>query len=291
MPDEDHLYCHNCYKSRTGLQFVQDQTGMTLSEILAESETNASTIEQVIERTDAYKKFNPKSLPDDSINLFDPNQVSFYRENPVVKDALNFIKRRRLDTAINRPRSLWISLTDYTHKNRVVFPFYAPDGSAKIVFYQTRALYKEDEEKAKYLSKSNSDKGIFNIDKVDADYDNIFLQEGPIDAMFLRNSVALAGINPTEEQIKSISTLYPMHNLVYVPDNQWNDKASYDITKELLEDGKTVFIWPKDLIDFKDLNEVCVFLNKDEVKPGFIIKNSYTGIKGLLQLSQIKHVS
>ena len=289
IPEEDLGYCHNCNKSKSGLDFIKDMTGMQLHEILAESEHHTETIEDVIKKSVVYKKYNPKSLPDDSINLFDINQVSFYKENKVVKDALEFIKKRRLDTAINKPRALWLSLTDYTHKNRVVFPFYSRDSNAKVDFYQSRALYAQDESIAKYLSKSNSDKGIFNIDRVTSDIEYIFLQEGPIDAMFLRNSVALAGIKPTEDQLESISSTFPMHKTVYVLDNQYADKTSYKVTKELLDRGETVFIWPQGLELFKDLNDLCVHLEKDEIKSDFIVKHLYTGMKGLLQFSQIKN--
>lgn len=288
LPNEDHLYCHNCNISKNGLEFVKDQTGLTIPEILVESDGHTASVEDVIKQADFYKKHNPKSLPDDSINLFDTGQVEYYKANAVVKDALEFIRRRRLDTAVNKPRSLWLSLTDYTHKNRVIFPFYSPNGSAKIDFYQSRALYKEDEDIAKYLSKANSDKGIFNIDRVSPDLETIFLQEGPIDAMFLRNSVALAGIHPTDEQLDMLGNLFPLHNLVYVLDNQWVDKTSCNVTRELLEGGSTVFIWPKELIQFKDLNDLCVHLQRDEIKPQFIMKHTFTGMKGLLQLSQCK---
>jgi len=222
------------------------------------------------------------------INLFDEQQLSFYSENTVVKDALVFIKKRKLDTAINKPKSLWLSLTDKIHKNRVVFPFYNTEKNAKIMFYQSRALYKQDEETAKYLSKINSDKYIFNLDRVSSDIEYIFLQEGPIDAMFLRNSVALAGIHPTEEQIDIIKTHYPLHKLIYVMDNQWIDKASYDTTKKLLDKGETVFLWPAGLLDFKDLNEICIKKNLNEIPYNFIIKNSFKEMKGKLQYIQIK---
>ena len=288
IPEEDHLYCHNCNISLNGLQFVQEQTGMTVKDILLESEVHTDTVEDIIKRSAVFKKFNPKSLPDDSINLYDTSQVSFYQTNPVVKDALNFIKARRLDTALNKPKALWLSLTDYTHKNRVVFPFYSPNGGAKVEFYQSRALYKKDEDIAKYLSKTNSDKGIFNIDKVVPEIEYIFLQEGPIDGMFLRNSVALAGINPTDSQIDRLNSLFPMHTLVYVLDNQWVDRTSYKVTKELLEKGEKVFLWPTGLDKFKDINDLCVHIKQDELKWEFVIKHTYEGIKGQLQFSQIK---
>jgi len=287
IPEDDHLFCHNCGESKNGLEFVKEQTGLSFSEIMAQSGSYSDTVEELIKKSDFYKKANPNPLPYDSINLFDNNQVSFYKNNKVVQDALEFINKRRLDVAINKPKSLWISLTDNIHKNRVVFPFYNMEG--KITTYQSRALYKEDEDKAKYLSKVNNDKGVFNLDKVSPDIDYIFLQEGPIDAMFLRNSVALAGIHPTEEQLEMIQKAYPMHNLVYVLDNQWVDKTSYKITKELLDKGESVFIWPKEYAQYKDFNELCIKQKQDEVQYINILQNTYKGMRGIIQYSQIKN--
>jgi len=288
IPEEDHLYCHNCNQSKSGLDFVKDRTGMSVSEILSESESHTETVEDIIKKSVVFKKYNPKSLPDDSINLYDPSQVLYYKENQVVRDALAFITNRRLDTAVNKPRALWLSLTDYTHKNRVIFPFYSADNNARVEHYQSRALYKVDEDRAKYLSKANSDKSIFNLDKVTPDIDYIYLQEGPIDAMFLRNSVALAGIHPTDDQLSTIHSKFPFHKIVYVLDNQWKDKTSHKITKELLENDQCVFIWPQDLSKFKDLNDLCVHTQKNEISPEFINKHTHCGMKGLLYYSQIK---
>lgn len=288
IPEDDHLYCHNCGESKNGLEFIKDVSGLTFTEILSQANAHVDTVEDVIKKSAYYKKANPNPLPYDSINLFDTNQLAFYKENKVVKDAIDFIKKRKLDTAINKPKSLWLSLTDVTHKNRVVFPFYSPDSNGKIMFYQSRALYKEDEEKAKYLSKANSDKGVFNIDKVTSDIEYVFLQEGPIDAMFIRNSVALAGINPTEDQLSLLQKHCPMHEQVYVLDNQWVDGTSWKTTKQLLDKDISVFIWPKELAKYKDFNELCIAQNINEIPYNFIIKNTYKGMKGLIQYSQIK---
>lgn len=288
IPEDEYLYCHNCSVSKTPIDFIKDTTGMSLPEIIAESEVQSDTLADIIKRTEVYKKINPNPLPHDSINLFDAQQLAFYKENTVVQDALTFIKARKLDTAVNKPKTLWLSLTDKVHKNRVVFPFYNTEDKAKVMFYQSRALYKEDEEFAKYLSKSNSEKYIFNLDMVSPDIDYIFLQEGPIDAMFLRNSVALAGIHPTEEQVDILKRYFPMHNLIYVMDNQWRDEASYEVSRKLLEKNESVFLWPKELLEYKDLNEICIKMNLNEIPYQFIVKNTFKGMKGKLQYSQIK---
>ena len=288
IPEDELLYCHNCGASKSGYDFVKDMTGMSYAQMLAEGDLHIDTVEDVVKKTAIFKKNNPSTLPHDSINLFDSTQVSFYRENQVIKDGLQFIKKRRLDTAVNRPKALWLSLTDFTHRNRVVFPFYNINNTSKIDFYQSRAIYKQDEDIAKYLSKVNSDKGVFNLDRIDTNIEIIFLQEGPIDAMFLRNSVALAGIHPTEEQLDTITKTYPMHDLVYVLDNQWVDETSYEISKKLLQEGKNVFLWPEALKKYKDLNDICVEQKIDEVPYKFIVKNTFKGVKGILQYSQIK---
>ena len=106
--------------------------------------------------------------------------------------------------------------------------------------------------------------------------------------MFLRNSVALAGIHPTEEQLDMIQKSYPMHELIYVLDNQWVDKTSYKVTKELLDKGESVFIWPKEYAQYKDLNELCTVQKQDEIQYTNIVQNTYKGMKGLIQYSQIK---
>lgn len=288
IPEDEYLYCHNCSVSKSTIDFIKDMTGMSLPEILAESDVHVDTLTDLVKKTEGYKKVNPNPLPYDCINLYDSLQLSFYKDISAVRDALAFIAKRKLDTAINKPKSLWLSLNDNVHKNRIIFPFYNLEKNSKIVFYQSRAIYREDEEIAKYLSKSNSDKFIFNLDRVSPDIDYIFLQEGPIDAMFLRNSVALAGIHPTEEQISTIKTFFPIHDTVYVLDNQWIDRASYNTTKKLLEKNESVFIWPVELADYKDLNDLCVKNNLNEMPYQFIIKNTYKGIKGQLQYTQIK---
>ena len=82
------------------------------------------------------------------------------------------IKERRLDTAVNRPDNLYVSLVDMVHKNRLVIPFVNENGI--IEFYQTRSvLNKDNKTKPKYLGKVQAEKTLFNIDKVTNDHDKV----------------------------------------------------------------------------------------------------------------------
>lgn len=229
-------------------------------------------------------------LPKDSINLFDKQQVSFYKDNFYVNKALEIIKNRRLDTAENRPKSLWISLTDPVHKDRLVIPFYDLDDS--IVHYQSRTIVeRKGKTFPKYLSKQNSEKTMFGINNVDEQSKYIFITEGPIDACFLKNGLAVAGINEskgaafTRKQQDQIAK-FPLHEVIWVLDNQRIDTASKKKTAMLAKSGYKVFLWPEELKKFKDLNEVCVAAHTNVIPEKFILKHTYSGVKASLMLSK-----
>jgi hypothetical protein len=282
MVDDHYLYCHNCNRSWNEYSFVSEFSGLHEDEILKEAAEFGSFLPPM-EQEEPKKKSTAGTLPDDSINLFDKQQLEFYKNNQVVRDALNEVKRRRLDTAINKPRALFISLKDKIHKNRICFPFYDEDN--QIQFYQARALYSEDVKFGKYLSKLGADKTIFGIRNIDPSLECLFLFEGPIDSMFVKNGLAVGGIELSNLQEEMISK-YVLLDKIWVLDNQKVDRSSRDKTNELIEKGERVFIWPTKFRKFKDVNDLCLHYNIDQISPKFIQDNSYEGAKALLMLAQ-----
>ena len=214
--------------------------------------------------------------------------MEYYKDDEIVKRVYGTINERNLLTACNRPKTLWVSLRDYVHRNRLVLPFY--DTSGNIVHYQTRTVF-DNEKFPKYLSKVQSEKTLFNIDNVDRDIDNIFIFEGPIDSCFVKNGVAVAGIQEnsdllfTSKQAKQIKA-FPFHKTIWVLDSQWQDTAAKKKTQKLIEQGETVFIWPKKYgKKFKDFNDMAIGLGINEIPYKFILDNSYTGLKARLLLN------
>jgi len=152
----------------------------------------------------------------------------------------------------------------------------------------------EVDDKPKYLSKINSEKTLFNYNNVSTSAEDIFITEGPIDSFFLKNSVAVAGIQErsnqtfTTMQRNQIERLFLMQS-VWVLDSQWNDQASKTKTEILLKGGECVFIWPKDVgTRFKDINDLCMHFKLNEISSSYIKENTYCGLKGIVRLKQIK---
>ena len=79
----------------------------------------------------------------------------------------------------------------------------------------------------------------------------------------------------------------PFHKRIWVLDNQYCDETAKEKTRLLLSQGEKCFIWPEELLNYKDFNDLCVQIDRDEITPQFIIKNSYTELKGKLLLSKI----
>ena len=288
------FHCHNCGWHSNPTNWIIEVSSLTFEEVLEESKDYDILPKDVNEKeiNEYVKRIFSQKLPDDSINLFDDTQLKFYNSNPIVQTAVKYIKDRMLDTACNRPKSLYVSLKDKTHKNRLVIPFWNLNN--KIIHYQTRTLLKNDEKfKPKYLSKINSDKSVFNIDKVTEELDKIYIFEGPIDACFAVNGVAVAGITEnssslyTKLQYDQLNK-FPFHERVIVLDSQWQDQASKNKTKILLDAGVKVFIWPKKLGKrYKDFNELVIDNKINKVPSKIIDENTYTGLMGRVVLSRI----
>ena len=289
--DDDVICCHNCGWYGNPFKWIMEAGQLTAREIYLEiEESDYGYIDVDVQE---HQKFVSEHLPKDSINLFDEPQLEYYKNNDIVNLALQYIKDRRLNTAVNKCKDLWISLNDFIHKNRLIIPFY--DENNKIIYYQSRGLLKEDlKTKPKYLSKANGDRSIFNYNQIDNDIGTVFIFEGPIDSFFVRNGVAIAGIQ--ENSRKSFSKIQEAQinrlmfmDKIWVLDSQWLDNASLSKTKRLLQDNQKVFIWPKKIgTKFKDFNDMTIRFKLDEVSPKFIINNSHQGMKAEVLLTQIK---
>jgi hypothetical protein len=140
----------------------------------------------------------------------------------------------------------------------------------------------------------NAEKTLYGVHNINPELDSVFIFEGPIDSYFVENGLATCGITERGNKIftarqKEQASKLNFYEKVFVLDNQYKDTAALNKSIILAENNEKVFIWPKELKQFKDFNDICVAGNKDKIKPEFILKNTHSGLKAKLLLTEIKN--
>lgn len=103
---------------------------------------------------------------------------------------------------------------------------------------------------------------LFGIMKVNFQ-ETVTVMEGPFDSMFIKNSLALSGIN------KDTSHLDEIPNVRYLFDN---DDIGRKLMIEKIKKGKKVFLWDKILKEInadkyiKDLNDLVIYAFQNQIK-------------------------
>ena len=285
LPEQNLIYCFNCGRGFTPYSWIKEAGSLTFHDIKREILGGEYNIVNLDKEEEELLRFEYSDeflgIPYDSINIKDFLCGS---SDSIVNKAVKYLKSRRLDTAVNCPDKLYLSHKDYTHQDRIIFPFF--DTYGKIPFFQSRAFGGTDNEimeQVRYLSKVGAEKSVFNLDRISGDIDDIFICEGPIDACFVRNGVAVAGVSKgdgkdlTNLQKEQLSAFSLTHRFVWLLDNQNVDETSREKTQKLLDQGECVFIWPEG-VEYKDFNEWCIKEGLDEISIDIIRNNVKCGM-------------
>lgn len=283
FPKDGYFFCHNGCGSFGNYYWVKKVTGKSYLDIRKEIEEGYGDVgyDRIFLGEEEPKMVMP-DLPNDSINLLDRLQVEYNKDNYWVKSAVSFLIKRKLMTAPYRPKTFYLSLNDYVHKNRIIIPYYG--FLDKIEFYQSRAMTERQEKtRGKFLSKLNSDKSIFNLDKIDPGFEYVFLMEGAIDSMFLKNAVGISGLHMTEHQKDLLQSKFPFHKRVWIYDNHKIDASSAEHIRDVAMDSQDLyFSWSGRFEKYKDINEFCIKENSNEVSAEEVLKRAVEGKRVLL---------
>lgn len=301
LPDQNLIYCFNCGRGFTPYSWIKEAGNLSFQDIKREvlgGEYNIINLDKTDDELIKEERYDDDILgiPYDSVNLKDYFDGS---SDSIIHKAVKYLKNRRLDVAVNCPKNLYLSHKDYTHCDRIIFPFY--DSLGKIPFYQSRAFGGTDNEimeQVRYLSKIGAEKSVFNIDRVTGDIDDIYIFEGPIDACFVRNGVAVAGVSDgdkkdlTDLQRKQLSFFNLTHRFVWILDSQILDKTSREKTQKLLQQGECVFIWPNDIgSKYKDFNEWAIGEKLNEIPIDVIQRNIKCGLVDSMKIKADRMLS
>jgi hypothetical protein len=133
-----------------------------------------------------------------------------------------------------------------TTEPRLAIPFF--DGAGKLLVVSLRGIRGES---LRYINiKVDEDApSIFGLDKVDPTQE-VFVVEGPLDSLFLHNSIACAGTSFGKIDQLSI----PKENITIIFDNQPKNREVGKLMNKYIDMGYKLVIWPD--VPGKDINEM-----------------------------------
>jgi hypothetical protein len=161
-------------------------------------------------------------------------------------------------------------------ETRLLIPFF--DANKNMHAYQCRAL---GESRVKYITivLDDSVPKVYGLDSVNFDK-TVYVFEGPIDSMFVPNSIATAG----GDLVSAIST-FDKKNLVIVYDNEPRSKETVKKIDKSIMNGYNVCIWP-DNMDHKDVNDMVLAGLSPEFIKHIIDTHTYRDLTAKLMLNK-----
>jgi transcription elongation factor Elf1 len=161
---------------------------------------------------------------------------------------------------------------------RLVIPFFDEDNN--LLGFQGRDLLKS---KIKYITIKLSDdnKKVFGLDHVDK-AKRIYVVEGPIDSLFLDNSLATM-----DASLLSIIASVGSFDYVFVYDNEPRNKDILKHMQKTIELGKNIVIWPKHVVH-KDINEMAKAGYSSSLIQSIIDSNTFTNHQAMLEFATWK---
>jgi DNA primase len=168
----------------------------------------------------------------------------------------------------------------YDNEKRLVIPFY--DKEKNLTGFQGRAL---NDSKIRYITirlKEDVPR-VFGVDRIDEEKP-IYVVEGPIDAMFLDNAVAVSNSN-----LASITQIYDKSKVILVFDNEPRNAEIVKLMDKAVDEHFNMVIWPE-MIDEKDINDMILNGYTKEELHDIIEGNTYINLGAKLQLMNWKKV-
>tara|TARA_R110000796_G_scaffold23112_8_gene66568 strand:+ start:1003 stop:2037 length:1035 start_codon:yes stop_codon:yes gene_type:complete len=132
---------------------------------------------------------------------------------------------------------------------RLVIPFISKGGN--LIAIQGRSFKKNSSLRYITIKLDNDAPLVYNMNNIDKSKP-VYCVEGPIDSMFVPNSIAVAGAD-----LKRVEEVLPSNDVIYIFDNQPRNKEIVRIMERACDDGRKVVVWPDNIIE-KDINDMVL---------------------------------
>jgi hypothetical protein len=133
---------------------------------------------------------------------------------------------------------------------RLIIPFL--DNEGNLFGFQGRSFKKNASVRYITIMLDNTKPKIFGLDKVDVNLPHIYVVEGALDSLFVKNSVAVC-----QGDLSSALRVYDKEKLVFIPDRDIRNPQVMYNTEKLIDKGCAVCFLP-DNFPGKDINEAII---------------------------------
>lgn len=157
---------------------------------------------------------------------------------------------------------------------RIIIPLY--DKEYNLIGFQGRSMpWNVGEVRYITIKMVETFPKIYGLHRMNNDWNIVYVVEGPFDAMFLNNTIAMMGSNVDHEDVLRFTK---KKDIVYILDNEPRSKDIQRKLKDLISNERKVVIWPE-YIKEKDINEMILSGYTKEQIHSIIKENTASGIK------------
>ena len=272
--------CHNCGVGRTLGNFLKDNARDLYDGYVMERYKDGMTGKRTRVATPkiVHKKpvFNTgTNLPTiSSLNKAHPARA-YLEQRQIPEEALDYLYYAdKFKRYVNSQKETFDNLQN--DQPRIIIPLRYTDGSWFGV--QGRSL--SPHSKLRYISIifDETKPKLFGLDRAKLN-DPTYIVEGPIDSLFLCNSIAMCG---SDVHLGD----WGVSNPVWVYDNEPRNKQIVERITSCIDAGDPVVIFP-DSVKQKDINEMVLAGHNVQ---DLVESNTYQGLQAKLKLSQWKKV-
>lgn len=284
------FYCHNCNASMKFPYFLK-----TVDLNLYYEYVKDSMLDKQTDETDLQQFVNKMKKPEfvKTTKIGDLKKISQLAPEHFAK---RYVMGRQIPT--NKHHKLffapkfkqWVNSiipdkfpsTKYD-ESRLIIPFLDEEG--KLFGFQGRSFKSNDDFKYITIMIDDEKPKLFGMDDLDHDR-TVYVFEGPLDAMFIDNSIASCG-GLLDTNISALPV--DKENFVNVYDNEPRAQKTIKKIEKSIDNGYHVCIWP-DNVKEKDVNDMILNGCMSHEVQKIIDKNTYHGLAATMRLSEWKKI-
>ena len=274
--------CHNCGLGQNLANFIKFIDPNLYSQYVLERYKNSAPATPTPKFDFKPTKFKDQTILDDLKSISDlpedhPARL-YCSKRKIPEKYFNILYfADKFGALVNK-----VKPNTYNNKSehpRLIIPFYDPTG--KFFAFQGRAF---GNELPKYLTikLDESKQKIYGLERVNFQ-EHIYIVEGPVDSLFIKNCVAAAGAD------LNLKNKIPSEQITYIFDNEPRNGEIVKRMYDVIEKDFNIVIWP-DHMQLKDVNDMILSgLTISEIKD-IISKNTFSKLEALTKLNYWKKV-